>query len=38
MFCGNNDNIRTKLKRSRLINYVYETKDELSAIRILNLR
>ena len=38
MFCGNNDKIRNKLKRSRLVNYVYEIKDELSAIRILNLR
>jgi hypothetical protein len=38
MFCGNNDKIRDKLKRSRLVNYIYETKDELSAIRILNLR
>ena len=38
MFCGNNDNIRNKLKRSRLVNYVYEIKDELSAMRILNLR
>ena len=38
MFCGNNDKIRERLKKSRLINYVYETKDELSAIRILNLR
>ena len=38
MFCGNNDNIRNKLKKSRLVNYIYETKDELSAIRIINLR
>ncbi len=38
LFCGNNDNIKSKLKKSRLINYVYEIKDELSAIRILNLR
>ena len=38
LFCGNNDNIRNKLKKSRLINYIYETKDELSAIRIMNLR
>ena len=38
MFCGNNDKIRNRLKKSRLINYIYETKDELSAIRILNLR
>ena len=37
MFCGNNDNIRTKLKKSRLINYIYEIKDELSAIKIMNL-
>lgn len=38
LMCGNNDRIRSKLKRSRLVNYVYETSDELSAIRILNLR
>ena len=38
MFCGNNDNIKNKLKKTRLINYVYEIKDELSAIRILKLR
>lgn len=38
LFCGNNDNIRNKLKKSRLVNYIYEIKDELSAIRILSLR
>ena len=38
LLCGNNNNIRGKLKRSRLINYIYETPDELSAIKILNLR
>ena len=38
LMCGNNDNIRNKLKRSRLVNYIYETTDELSAIKILNLR
>ena len=38
LLCGNNDNIRSKLKRSRLVNYIYETPDELSAIKILNLR
>ena len=38
MFCGNNEKIKDKLKKSRLINYVYEIKDELNAIRILNLR
>ena len=30
--------ITKKLKRSRLTNYVYETSDELSAMKILNLR
>lgn len=38
LMCGNNDNIRKKLKRSRLVNYVYETSDELNAMKILNLR
>lgn len=38
MFCGNNDKIRKKLKSSRLVNYVYETKDELSAMKILNFK
>ncbi|MDO4963620.1 MAG: STAS domain-containing protein [bacterium] len=38
LMCGNNNNIRKRLKRSRLINYIYEIPDELSAIRILNLR
>lgn len=38
LLCGNNDNIKGKLKKSRLINYIYETSDELSAIRILNLK
>lgn len=38
LMCGNNDNIRKKLKKSRLINYVYETSNELTALKILNLR
>lgn len=38
LLCGNNDKIRKRLKSSRLINYVYEIKDELTAIRILNMR
>ena len=38
LMCGNNDYIRNKLKKSRLINYVYEIPDELSAINILNIR
>ena len=36
--CGNNDNIRNKLKKSRLINYVYEISDELTAIKLFKLR
>ncbi len=35
--CGNNENISNYLKKSRLINYVYEIEDELSAIKLLNL-
>lgn len=35
--CGNNDNIRGRLKKSRLVNYVYETTDELNAMKILNI-
>ena len=38
LMCGNNDRIRKKLKNSRLVNYIYEAPDELSAIKILNLR
>lgn len=38
LMCGNNDNIRKKLKKSRLVNYVYETSSELTALKILNLR
>lgn len=38
LLCGNNDNIRKRLKSSRLINYVYEISDELTAIKILNMR
>ena len=38
LMCGNNDNIRKKLKKSRLVNYIYETTDELSAMKILNMR
>ena len=38
LMCGNNDNIRKKLKKSRLINYVYETSNELTALKLLNLR
>ena len=38
LLCGNNDSIRKKLKSSRLINYVYEISDELTAIKILNSR
>ena len=37
LMCGNNDYIRGKLKKSRLINYVYEVVDELNAMKILNI-
>ena len=36
LMCGSNESIKAKLKRSRLMNYIYETTDELSAMRILN--
>ncbi len=36
--CGNNDNIRKKLKSSRIINYVYEISDELTALKLFELR
>lgn len=38
LMCGNNDKIRKRLKKSRLINYVYEISDELSAIKLMNTR
>lgn len=38
LLCGNNDKIRKKLKSSRLINYVYEISDELTALKLLNMR
>ncbi len=36
LMCGGNDSVRRRLKKSRLINYVYEIPDELSAMKILN--
>lgn len=38
LMCGNNNKISKKIKKSRLVNYVYEIPDELSAIKILNMR
>ena len=38
LFCGSNDKIRKTLKKSRLVNYVYEVCDELNAMKLLNLR
>lgn len=35
--CGNNDNIKSRLKKSRLINYVYEIPNELSAFKLINI-
>ena len=38
LVCGINDNvIRHRIKNSRLLNYMNETSDELSAINIINL-
>lgn len=38
LLCGNNININKILKSSRLVNYVCEVTDELSAIRLLKVR
>lgn len=38
MLCGNNFNINKRLKKSRLLKYIYEISDELCAIKILNER
>lgn len=38
LLCNPNDNVKQKLKSSRLINYMYEIPDEISAIKILNIR
>lgn len=38
LVCGMNDNIvRHRIKNSRLLNYIYEASDELSALNIINL-
>lgn len=37
LLCGNNYNINIKLKRSRLLNYIYEISDELCAMKIINM-
>lgn len=35
LMCGNNNNIKKKIQKSRLLNYVYEVNDELTAIRLI---
>lgn len=37
LLCGNNYNIKSKLKKSRLLNYIYEISDELCAMKIINM-
>ncbi|MDD4809372.1 MAG: STAS domain-containing protein [Bacilli bacterium] len=38
LVCGiNNQIVRDRIKNSRLLNYMYEASDELSAINIINL-
>lgn len=36
LLCGNNLNIGKRLKRSRLLNYIYEFNDELCCCKYLN--
>ena len=36
LLCGNNININNVLKKSHLLNYINEIKDELCAVEILN--
>lgn len=36
LLCGNNLNIGKRLKKSRLLNYIYEFKDELCCCKYLN--
>ena len=36
--CGNNDNIKNKLKRTRLINYIYEIPNGLVAVKLIKSR
>lgn len=37
LICGNNFNISSKLKKSRVLNYIYEISDELCAMKIINM-
>lgn len=37
MICGMKDNVANKIKRSRLLNYIKETSDELSSFSLVNL-
>ena len=37
MICGSNDLVRRRMKNSRILKYMYEISDEMSAVHILNL-
>ena len=37
LLCGINSEVKDKIKTSRLLNYMIETKDELSALKIMNI-
>lgn len=37
LLCGNNYKINIKLRKSRLLNYIYEISDELCAMKIINM-
>lgn len=37
LLCGINNEVKDKIKTSRLLNYMVETKDELSALKIMSI-
>lgn len=36
--CGESENIKNKLKKARILNYIYEIPNELVAIKLIKLR
>ena len=38
LLCGNNDRIKKKVKRSRILNYILEISNELTATKIIKMR
>jgi Sulfate permease and related transporters (MFS superfamily) len=35
LICGTNNHINTNLKKSKILNYIYEISDELNAIKVM---